>query len=158
MQEWDGLTSDPSGVIVVGATNRPFDLDEAVLRRLPRRILVDLPDERERGEVLGVLLREEVVGGGGVGGREEVIREVMKRTQGFSGSDLKNLCIAAALNAIRDQVSIPTLSARTATATSDEPDRVLRLEHFLKAMESGDVVPSLNDRAELVRQLKEWDK
>ena len=49
MQEMDGLrTNKNSNVIVIGATNRPFDLDDAVLRRLPRRLLVDLPGEKER--------------------------------------------------------------------------------------------------------------
>ena len=49
MQEMDGLKSSKDHrVIVVGATNRPFDLDDAVLRRLPRRLLVDLPGEQER--------------------------------------------------------------------------------------------------------------
>lgn len=49
MQEMDGLkSSKEDGIIVIGATNRPFDLDDAVLRRLPRRLLVDLPGEKER--------------------------------------------------------------------------------------------------------------
>lgn len=49
MQEMDGLKSSrEDNVIVIGATNRPFDLDDAVLRRLPRRLLVDLPGEKER--------------------------------------------------------------------------------------------------------------
>jgi SpoVK/Ycf46/Vps4 family AAA+-type ATPase len=48
MQEMDGLKSSRDDVVVIGATNRPFDLDDAVLRRLPRRLLVDLPGEKER--------------------------------------------------------------------------------------------------------------
>lgn len=39
MVEWDGLSSHNQGIIVMAATNRPFDLDDAVLRRMPRRIL-----------------------------------------------------------------------------------------------------------------------
>ena len=49
MQEMDGLkTNKESNVIVIGATNRTFDLDDAVLCRLPCRLLVDLPGEKGR--------------------------------------------------------------------------------------------------------------
>jgi SpoVK/Ycf46/Vps4 family AAA+-type ATPase len=52
MQEMDGLNSAASnrekGLIMIGATNRPQDLDEAVLRRLPRRLMIDLPGAKER--------------------------------------------------------------------------------------------------------------
>ena len=44
--------------MVMRPTNRPFDLDDAVLERLPKRLLVELPVEKER-EILKVLLRGE---------------------------------------------------------------------------------------------------
>ena len=96
MQEWDGIQSENSGVIVVGATNRPFDLDEAVLRRLPRRILVNLPDKDERREILKILLAEEALGDNDLANeREEILDYVAGITGNYSGSDLKNVCIAA---------------------------------------------------------------
>src|SRR5437868_5414842 len=56
MSNWDGLkTKDKERVIVLAATNRPFDLDDAVLRRLPRRLLVDLPSHESRVKILKVV-------------------------------------------------------------------------------------------------------
>jgi SpoVK/Ycf46/Vps4 family AAA+-type ATPase len=52
MQEWDGLRTTNDRVIVVASTNRPYALDQAVLRRMPRRILVDLPDQATREDML----------------------------------------------------------------------------------------------------------
>jgi SpoVK/Ycf46/Vps4 family AAA+-type ATPase len=48
MQEMDGLVVKSKNVVVIGATDRPFDLGDALLRRLPLRLLADLPGERAR--------------------------------------------------------------------------------------------------------------
>ncbi|KVH98985.1 hypothetical protein Ccrd_022782 [Cynara cardunculus var. scolymus] len=60
MVNWDGLrTKDTERVLVLAATNRPFDLDEAVIRRLPRRLMVNLPDAPNRAKILKVILAKE---------------------------------------------------------------------------------------------------
>lgn len=148
MLEWDGIQSENQGVIVVGCTNRPFDLDEAVLRRLPRRIMVNLPDEAERKEILEILLKDEDIGNSAEE-RQEIIDMLAKRTEFWSGSDLKNLCIAAAMNAIREQIL---------DKSGHETTRVLHLAHFEKALQAGDVVPSINEKTETLKELKDWDK
>ncbi|CAA7271773.1 unnamed protein product [Cyclocybe aegerita] len=104
MQEMDGLkSSKDDNVIVIGATNRPFDLDDAVLRRLPRRLLVDLPGEKERAEILKILLRDEKLA------YDVDIDTLAKKADSFSGSDLKHLCVSAALDAVKEHMEVPWL-------------------------------------------------
>ncbi|KAI9105588.1 P-loop containing nucleoside triphosphate hydrolase protein [Phlyctochytrium arcticum] len=170
MQEWDGLQSaankpgSQGGVIVVGATNRPFDLDEAVLRRLPRRILIDLPDRAARAEILRIHLKDDVVGDGTEADRERVVNEVAGLTDGWSGSDLRNICIAAAYASLRTHLgpitTSPFSSSSSTTSTNSKPlsRPPISLSDFTTSLEAGDVRPSLSDRAELTRQLKDWDK
>jgi len=94
MSEWDGLNSGTNGqggagsdrVVVIGSTNRPFDLDEAVLRRFPRRILVDLPDGETRKEILEVTLAENRVD------PKVNLTEIAERLEGYTGSDIKEVC------------------------------------------------------------------
>ncbi|KAI0511827.1 hypothetical protein KFK09_012459 [Dendrobium nobile] len=97
MVNWDGLrTKDKERVIVLGATNRPFDLDEAVIRRLPRRLMVNLPDASNRDKILRVILAKEEL-------ETDVDFEAIANiTDGYSGSDLKNLCVTAAHRPIRE--------------------------------------------------------
>ncbi|KAJ7217351.1 P-loop containing nucleoside triphosphate hydrolase protein [Mycena rebaudengoi] len=83
----DGLQSAQknrdAGVVVVGATNRHYNLDEAVLRRLPTRLLVNLPDETRRKEILQVHLQDEDF-------PEVQLDDIARKTDGYSGSDLKS--------------------------------------------------------------------
>ncbi|KAL8215895.1 hypothetical protein R6Q57_022732, partial [Mikania cordata] len=97
MMNWDGLrTKDTERVLVLAATNRPFDLDEAVIRRLPRRLMVNLPDAPNRAKILKVILAKEDLS------PDMDLDAVANMTEGYSGSDLKNLCVTAAHRPIRE--------------------------------------------------------
>ncbi|KAH8106988.1 AAA-domain-containing protein [Cristinia sonorae] len=111
MQEMDGLKSKKEdNIMVIGATNRPFDLDDAVLRRLPRRLLIDLPGEKEREEILKILLRDETL-------KDDVdIKALAHKTQAFSGSDLKHLCVSAALDSVKEHVEVPWRKSKSQQA------------------------------------------
>lgn len=104
MSEWDGLNSGTNGsgdrVVVIGSTNRPFDLDEAVLRRFPRRILVDLPDLETRKEILEVTLAENRVD------QAVNLTEIAERLEGYTGSDIKEVCREAVVQISHEQARL----------------------------------------------------
>ena len=57
MTMWDGITTDEGGrVVVLAATNRPWEVDKAILRRLPRSFLVGLPDANQREHIIRTIL------------------------------------------------------------------------------------------------------
>jgi len=95
--EMDGFGSN-SGVIVMGATNRPETLDPALLRpgRFDRNVLVDRPDVSGREEILEVHLQNIRIG-------EDVdVKRIAAITSGFVGADLANIVNESALLAARN--------------------------------------------------------
>ncbi|KAI3458072.1 hypothetical protein Pfo_014735 [Paulownia fortunei] len=98
MTHWDGLLTKPGErILVLAATNRPFDLDEAIIRRFERRIMVDLPSVENRERILRTLLSKEKV-------EDLDFKELAAMTEGYSGSDLKNLCVTAAYRPVRELI------------------------------------------------------
>ena len=136
MQEWDGLRTTQDRVVVIGSTNRPYDLDEAVLRRMPRRILVDLPDKETREAILRVTLRENVVS-------EDVDLGVLaRRLEGYSGSDVKEVCREAIVaishehaRVLDAQSAADELDGACAAALDPPPLRPACMADFEKAIE-----------------------
>ncbi|PRQ60534.1 putative adenosinetriphosphatase [Rosa chinensis] len=97
MALWDGFTTDQHArVMVLAATNRPSELDEAILRRLPQAFEIGMPNQRDRAEILKVVLKGERV--------EKNINydRLAALAEGYSGSDLLELCKKAAYFPIRD--------------------------------------------------------
>lgn len=99
--EMDGFDRD-TNVIVMAATNRPDILDSALLRpgRFDRRIVLDLPDLKDRIEILKIHLRDKKVD------NNLNLQRIAERTIGFSGADLANLVNEAAILAARKNKKI----------------------------------------------------
>ncbi|XP_074648917.1 spastin-like isoform X4 [Tubulanus polymorphus] len=96
--EFDGVHSNPDErILVMGATNRPADLDDAVLRRFSKRIFVRMPDLSTRVEMLNYLLSKHKSPLSA-----DDIAHLAQLTDGYSGSDLTNLAKDAALGPIRE--------------------------------------------------------
>ena len=89
-------------MLLVGATNLPWSLDEAVLRRLVKRIYIPLPDEESRHSLISNMMTKHGKGGKGVKENDRMMQEIVRATSGYSGSDLTALCKEAAMGPIRD--------------------------------------------------------
>eukprot|EP01124_Arcella_intermedia_P036811 TRINITY_DN9717_c0_g1_i1.p1 TRINITY_DN9717_c0_g1~~TRINITY_DN9717_c0_g1_i1.p1 ORF type:complete len:1346 (+),score=342.86 TRINITY_DN9717_c0_g1_i1:552-4040(+) len=127
MMMWDGLkTRQNERVLVLAATNRPFDLDEAVLRRLQRKLLVDLPDAENRLKILKVILKNEDLSS------SVDLAELAKITEGYSGSDLNNLCMAAAYQPIREHLRNEKKELQKKTDGTAEKAEEIKSDSVLK--------------------------
>ena len=105
LTEMDGFGTN-EGIILIAATNRPDVLDPALLRpgRFDRQITVDFPDVREREEILQVHARDKKLA------PTITLKNIAKRTSGFSGADLENLLNEAALLSVRRNKEVITMS------------------------------------------------
>ena len=95
--EMDGFANN-TGIIVIGATNRPDMLDSALLRpgRFDRQVHIELPDMAGRREILNLYAGRVKMGS------DVNLGDVARGTTGFSGADLENLLNEAALHAVRN--------------------------------------------------------
>ncbi|XP_042509931.1 outer mitochondrial transmembrane helix translocase-like [Macadamia integrifolia] len=97
MALWDGFTTDKNArVMVLAATNRPSELDEAILRRLPQAFEIGLPDCTERAKIMKAILKGENVDS------DFNFDHIASLCEGYSGSDLLELCKKAAYYPVRD--------------------------------------------------------
>ncbi|SCO23579.1 uncharacterized protein FFMR_08981 [Fusarium fujikuroi] len=149
LSEMEGINSrNYRNPILIAATNRPFDMDEGILRRLGRRIMVDLPDVHAREEILKIHTRGESLD------ESFKISELAKNTPGYSGSDLKNLVYSAAMAAFREQLTLTKTSAGYPGPADYElgSGRVLHKRHFLHAKREIPASPI----AETVAKIREF--
>ncbi len=125
LQMMDGVVSKPDErIVILGATNRPWNLDSAMLRRFDKRILIPLPDYETRKKIFEITVRKmpnfKIA--------EDVnLNELAKLTEGYSGDDIKKLCMDAwymPIHELKQQDMLETGIPRPVTR-----------EHFLTALE-----------------------
>lgn len=105
--QMDGVGTDPEeytdedgktivkNVMVLAATNRPWDLDEAMIRRLEKRIYIPLPKETGRKRLFEINTKTILVD------KDIDYEKLVKLTKGYSGADIANVCREAALMPMR---------------------------------------------------------
>ncbi|KAI0491875.1 hypothetical protein KFK09_026136 [Dendrobium nobile] len=169
MAHWDGLLTEAGErILVLGATNRPFDLDEAIVRRFERRIMVGLPSVESRELILKSLLSKEKVEDG------LEYKELAVMTEGYSGSDLKNLCMTAAYRPLRELIKQERqreLERKQQAEGTDTPSeasekeenhgaspivlRPLNMEDMRQA--KNQVAPSFAAEGPIMSELRQWN-
>lgn len=97
MTLWDGLETDTDcQVIIMGATNRPRDVDRAILRRMPAMYSIGLPNANKRKDILNAMVEPEIL-------HSNVdLDRIAELTEDFSGSDLRELYRAASMIRVKE--------------------------------------------------------
>lgn len=136
-------TAAEDRILVVGATNRPQEIDEAARRRLVKRLYIPLPGGAARQQIVTNLMAREK----NQLGREE-LQSIVAATDGFSGADMTQLCREAALGPIRS-----IRLADIATITADQVRPIL-FGDFQDALKT--VRPSVSSKD--LELYEEWNK
>ena len=136
--QMDGLLANNSDVFVLAASNLPWDLDAAFLRRMEKRILVPLPSKECRKEMIKSHLSEFSP----AFRKGEILDNAASLVDGYSGSDIKALCKEVAMRPLRrvlqhvevmdgssDQENLSLLMRRNPVTSQDFHETLTTVNH-----------------------------
>ncbi|KAI1763766.1 AAA-domain-containing protein [Hypoxylon sp. FL1150] len=146
MTLWDGLTSSntqglPARIVVLGATNRIHDIDEAILRRMPKKFPVSLPDKNQRLRILQLVLKDTKIDS------SFNVEYIARVTAGMSGSDIKEACRDAAMAPVREYIREHRASGSALTSMDPTKVRGIRTEDFFGRKGGGQILMKNHSRA-----------
>ncbi|XP_076925639.1 ATPase family AAA domain-containing protein FIGL1-like [Bidens hawaiensis] len=131
--EMEGFDNGNEQVLLIGATNRPQELDEAARRRLTKRLYIPLPSSEARAWIVRNLLMKD----GLFNLSTEEIDSICKLTEGYSGSDMKNLVKDASMGPLREAMRDSNI-----TELKKDDMRPVTLKDFENALQ--EVRPSVS--------------
>ena len=140
MTLWDGLTSAnesglPARIMILGATNRIQDIDEAILRRMPKKFPVSLPSNSQRRRILKLILKDTKTDPDNFD--IEYLTRVMA---GMSGSDIKEACRDAAMVPVREFIKEQRQLGTAIAGVTPESVRGVRTEDFFGRKGGGQII------------------
>ena len=136
MTHWDGLASSTKQagnqrICILGATNRIQDIDEAILRRMPKKFPVSLPNSSQRRQIFGITLAETKLDDSTVDGKPAFdMSALVRASAGMSGSDIKEACRDAAMVPVREHIRNMKKSGENVRGIRSEAVRGLQTEDF----------------------------
>ncbi len=134
-------------VLIMGATNKPWDLDDAIVSRFQRKIYVPLPDEKARKGIFRIHLE-----GADASGID--LNELVKKTEGFSGRDIASVCQEAINSMVREQnPDLEELTSRQVEKYTLKY-RALKPGDFEGALEK--IRPAVSPQG--IKKYEEWGK
>lgn len=143
----DGVaTTSEERLLVLGATNRPQELDDAAKRRFAKRLYIALPCKEARMQIVRSLLKTQ-----SNNLCEEDVKKVGELTEGYSGADMRQLCAEASMYPVRDIIESSCLDIATIPL---EQVRPIALQDFVEAIKI--VRPTVVEK-DLIGY-REWDK
>lgn len=145
MTLWDGLTSAntaglPSRICVLGATNRIHDIDEAILRRMPKKFPVPLPNKDQRRRILQLVLS------GSKRDPKFDLGYIAQVTAGMSGSDIKEACRDAAMVPMREYIRERRASGQSMAGVNPDQIRGIRTDDFFGRKGGGQILMQNHER------------
>ncbi|PSR87483.1 Fidgetin-like protein [Actinidia chinensis var. chinensis] len=144
--EMEGFDSGSEQILLIGATNRPQELDEAARRRLTKRLYIPLPSSDARLWIIRNLLDKD----GLFKLSKEDTDTICKLTEGYSGSDMKNLVKDASMGPLREALK----QGIEITKLKKEDMRPVTLRDFEDALQEVRPSVSLNE----LGTYEEWNK
>lgn len=121
--------------MVLGATNRMQDIDEAILRRMPKKFAVSLPSTRQRRRILDLILKNTKTD------HEHFdVDYLTKVMAGMSGSDIKEACRDAAMIPVREFIREQRAAGAQMSGVSSADVRGVRTEDFFGRKGGGQIL------------------
>lgn len=127
--EADEEDSAKKTVMVLAATNRPQDLDEAIRRRLEKRVYIPLPSAKGREAIFNINLRNTAINS------DVDYKKLVNLTDGYSGADLANVCRDAAMEPMRRKLNSTGFNFENINDHAQEIEAPLRQEDFMTAIQ-----------------------